>query len=151
MLEEILMKINLRSLTPVLVGLLFVTPGALWLNAQITNEIRTHIDHSFVIGNTTLPPGEYTFRMVPNSDLSVMTATNENDKTSVAFLVREAIDDHTPNHSDLVFRRYGNTEFLDKIFEVGSKDGVAVTETSRQEASFVKQGQHAIEHHEELK
>ncbi len=145
------MKNYLRMLAPVLVSLLFVSAGTPWLNAQITDAIRAHVDHSFIIGNTTLPPGEYTFRMMQDSDLAVMTATSENDKTSVEFIVRDAIDDHTPSHSELVFRKYGNTEFLSKIFESGSKTGAEVTETNRQEARLAKHMQHATEHSEEQK
>jgi hypothetical protein len=145
------MKNHLRTLAPVLVTLLFVTAGAPWLNAQIIDAIRAHVDHSFIIGNTTLPPGEYTFRMMQDSDLAVMTATSENDKTTVEFIVREAINDHTPSHSELVFRKYGSTEFLSKIFEGGSKTGAEVTETNRQEARLVKHMQHATEHTEEQK
>ncbi len=145
------MKSQLRTLGAVLACLLFVTLGAPWLNAQITDEIRAHIDHSFVIGNTTLPPGEYTFRVMQGSDLNVMTAVSENDKTSVGFIVREAIDNHTPAHSEIIFRKYGNTEFLNKIFESGSRTGLEVTETSRQEEHFVKEGQRAMEHTEEQK
>jgi hypothetical protein len=142
------MKRHLRTLAPVLISLFFVTAGAPWVNAQITNEIRAHLDHSFVIGNTTLPPGDYTFRMVQDSDLSEMTATSANDKTSVEFLVRTTVADHTPSHSELTFRKYGNTEFLNRIFETGSKDGAEVTETGRQEARLVKKRQHAMEHTE---
>ena len=145
------MKSHLRTLVPVLISLFFVTAGAPLVNAQITNEIRAHLDHSFVIGNTTLPPGDYTFRMVQDSDLSEMTATSANDKTSVTFLVRDTMADHTPSHSELTFRKYGNTEFLNRIFETGSKDGAEVTETGRQEARFVKKHQHAMEHTEAQK
>jgi hypothetical protein len=146
------MKCHLRTLAPVLVAsLLFVTAGAALLNAQIADPIRAHVDHSFIIGNTTLPPGEYTFRMMQDSDLAVMTATSENDKTSVDFIVRETTADRAPSHSELVFRKYGNTEFLSKIFEGGSKSGSEVTETSRQEARLAKQMQHATEHTEEQK
>jgi hypothetical protein len=90
------MKRHLRKLAPVLVGLFVVAAGAPWVNAQITNEIRAHLDHTFVIGNTTLPPGDYTFRMVQDSDLSVMTATSANDKTGVEFLVRETMAGQAP-------------------------------------------------------
>ena len=145
------MKIQVRSLAPALVSLLCVTAGAPWLNAQVTDPIRVHVDHSFIIGNTTLPPGEYTFRIMPDSDFSLMTATSENDKTTVDFVVREAIDDHRPTHSELVFKKYGNTEFLSKVFEGGSKTGIAVMETSRQEARLAKNSQHATEHTEEQK
>ncbi len=145
------MKRHLRTLAYGLISFLFVTVGALWLHAQIINGVKAHVDHSFIIGNTTLPPGEYTFRMMPDTELTVMHVTSENDKTNVEFLVREAIDDHTPSHSELVFRKYGNTEFLNKVFEAGSKTGIEVTETSRQEARLGKQGQHAMPHSEEQK
>jgi len=81
------MKSHVRTVASVLVSLFFVTVGTLRLKAQIVNGIRAHLDHSFVIGNTTLPPGEYTFRMVDNTDLSMMTATSENNKVSVDFIV----------------------------------------------------------------
>jgi hypothetical protein len=147
--EEIVMKSYTRMLTPILFGLFLFALNAPGLSAQITNEIRAHIDHSFVIGNTTLPPGEYTFRLMQNSELSLMTASSENDKTNVDFIVRAAIDDHTPAHTELTFRKYGNTEFLSKIFENGSKTGVEVTETSREESHLVKEGQQPTLHTEE--
>jgi hypothetical protein len=142
------MKNHLRTLAPALVSLLFVTAAAPWLNAQIMNPIRAHVEHN---GNTTLPPGEYTFRMMQDSDLAVMTVTSENDKTTVDFIVRETTADHTPGHSELVFRKYGNIEFLSKILEGGSKSGAEVMETSRQEARLAKHMQRATEHSEEQK
>jgi hypothetical protein len=145
------MTICARTFVPMLVTLVLGTIGAGLANGQITNAIEAHIDHSFIIGNTTLPPGDYTFRMLQDSDLSAMAATSKNDKVNVNFLVRESILDHTPRNSELVFRKYGNTEFLSKVFESGSKSGVELTETSRQEARFVKQGQHGVEHTEEQK
>lgn len=143
------MKDALRMSAPVLLSFIFAIAGAPFLNAQITNMIQAHIDHSFVIGNTTLPPGDYTFRILSNSDLQVMTATSENDKTSVSFIVESTTDDHTPRHSELFFRKYGDTEFLSKIFQAGSKDGAEITEPSRDEKRFAQQGTRPIEHMEE--
>jgi hypothetical protein len=143
------MKNPLSVLTPVLAGLLLFLPGAAWLAAQVTNPIRAHVDHSFVIGDKTLPAGDYTFRIEGNSDSSVMTATSGDGKIVAQFNVRQAMDDHRPHHSELVFRKYGDTEFLSKIFEAGSKSGVALTETSKAEARLVGQGQRAAEHSEE--
>lgn len=128
--------------------LCILAAAATGLNAQVVNDIRAHIDHSFVIENTTLPPGDYVFRPSRSSDLSAMTVSSANDKINEEFLVREAIDDHTPTHSELVFRKYGDTEFLSKIFENGSKIGLEVTENSRQEARFAQQHQHPSEHTE---
>ncbi len=145
------MKRYLRTLAALVACLFFVVLEAPLLNAQIANEIRAHLNHSFVIGNTTLPPGEYTFQVLQDSQNSVMTATSENDKTSVSFVVGAAIDNHTPAHSELIFRKYGNTEFLSKIFEAGSKSGLEVTEPSREEKRFTQQGMQPMEHTEEQK
>ena len=143
------MKTQLRNFAPILAGLFFATAAALSLNAQITNPIQAHINHSFVVGDKTLPPGDYTFRMEKNSGLNVMRVENQRGDNVAQFEVRETTANHRPAHSELVFRRYGNTEFLSKIFEGGSKTGSELTETSKQEASMVSQGQHAMEHTEE--
>jgi hypothetical protein len=141
------MKRHVRTLTPVLLTV-FIATGAQILNAQIMNAIQAHVDHSFTIGNKTLPPGDYTFRMSTDPDESLMTATNQDGTNVAQFLVRQSVDNHRPNHSELVFRKYGNTEFLSKIFEVGSRQGAALTETSKQEAHLISEGQQAFEHSE---
>ena len=144
------MKRHVRRLAPVLIAI-FATAGAHSVNAQIENAIQAHVNHSFVIGVKTLAPGDYTFRMTTDPDQSLMIATNQNGTNVAQFLVRQSINDHRPGHSELVFHKYGNTEFLSKIFEVGSKDGVAVMEPSKQEARLINEGQQALEHSEEQK
>lgn len=143
------MRTHLRRLIPALCSLFFAGAGAASLNAQITNPIQAHIGHSFMIGDKTLPPGDYTLRIEQNSDLGVMTIQNKSGDNVAQFNVRQSLDKHTPKHSELVFRRYGNTEFLSKIYEEGSKSGAAVTETGKEEQRLAQQGQHAMEHTEE--
>jgi hypothetical protein len=144
------MKSHVRTLAPVLFAF-FAVAGAQGLNAQIISAIQAHVDHSFVIGDKTLPPGEYTFRMTTDPDQSLMIATTQNGTNVAQFLVRQSIDDHTPRHPELVFHKYGNTEFLSQIFEAGSKEGAAVTEPGKQEAHLINGGQPALEHSEEQK
>jgi hypothetical protein len=122
--------------------------GAQWANAQITNPIQAHVNHSFMIGDKTLPPGDYTFRIEGNSDEGIMIAQNKNGDNVAQFNVRQSIDNHRPKHSELVFQKFGNTEFLSKVYEGGSKNGVALTETSKEESRLVSAGQHGIEHTE---
>jgi hypothetical protein len=141
------MKRYIRTLAPVLITF-FAVASAQALNAQIVNTIRAHVDHSFVIGDKTLPPGEYTFRVTQDPDQSLMIATNQNGTNVAQFLVRQSIDDHRPNHSELVFHKYGNTEFLSKVFEAGSRNGLAVAEPSKQETHLINEGQQALEHSE---
>lgn len=123
--------------------------GIAGANAQITNPIRAHVSHSFMIGDKTLPPGDYTFRVEGNSDEGIMTAQNQNGDNVAQFNVRQSIDNHRPKHSELVFRKFGNTEFLSKVYEGGSKNGVSLTETGKEESRLVSAGQHGVEHTEE--
>jgi hypothetical protein len=143
------MRMHPNTLIPALASLFVAALGAPWLNAQITDPIQAHVDHSFMIGDKTLPPGDYTFRMEGNTGLGVMNVQNKNGDNVAQFSVRQSIDNRRPKHSELVFRRYGNTEFLSKIYETGSKSGVALTETSKEEERMVQAGQHAFEHAEE--
>ena len=119
------MKRHIKTLAPVLITF-FAVAGAQTLNAQIIDSIQAHVDHSFVIGDKTLPPGDYTFRMMTDPDQSLMIATSQNNTNVAQFLVRQSIDDHRPSHSELVFHKYGNTEFLSKVFQAGSRNGLGL-------------------------
>lgn len=127
----------------------FILVGCTNANAQIDHPITANITHKFVIGNTTLPAGKYMFRMEGNTDLMVMEATNQSNDTSVQFMVRQSTDEHRPSHTELVFRKYGNDEFLSKMYLSGSRAGAAVAEPSRLEERLKKEGQKAAEHTEE--
>ena len=98
------MKRHVRTLVPVLITF-FAAAGAQTVNAQIIAEIHSHIDHTFVIGDKTLPPGEYTFRMTEDPDESLMIATNQNGRNVAQFAVRQSIDDHRPS-SPYLNRRF---------------------------------------------
>ena len=126
--------------------LVLATPTA---QAQISDRIEANLHHSFVVGNTTLPPGRYVFRTLQHSDLQIMTVTSADGGTAAEFLVRTSYDTHTPKHSELEFNRYGNKEFLTHIYQAGSKIGVAVVDPSREEGRLKKQGQSATPHTEE--
>lgn len=116
--------------------------------AQITHRLKADIHHDFMIGNTTLPAGTYVFHILADSENQVMNVKSVNGDLSEDFLVRQADDNTVPNHAELIFDRYGNEEFLNKVFAPGEKIGVAVVEPSREEAKLDHQGQHYIEHTE---
>lgn len=137
---------KLLGLAPAIV---LAAAGGLTLQAQITDAIHAHVNHSFVAGEQTLPPGTYTFRIEGNTDMSVMRIQNRSGDNVAQITVRQSTDSRTPRHTELIFKKYGNTEFLSKVYEGGSKDGVAVSEMSKQEARLMQNGQRGIEHAEE--
>lgn len=116
--------------------------------AQITHALEADIHHDFIIGNTVFPPGNYVFRVLDDSDLTAMNVKSVNNDLSEDFLVRQSDDKTTPNHAELIFDRYGNEQFLNKIYAPGKKLGAAVVEPSREEAKLDHIGRHYIEHAE---
>ena len=143
------MKSFLSTIAPVMMAALCETAGVPSLGAQITNQIRAHVNHSFMVGDKTIAPGEYTFRMEGNTDQGVMIVQNAKGDNVAEFSVRQSVDNRTPKHSELIFEKYGNTEFLTKIYEGGNQNGVAVAENSKEEVRLMKGGQHGNEHTEE--
>ena len=142
---------NIRNVAPLCAAVLIQIVGASWLSGQITSQINAHIPHSFIIDDKTLPPGDYTFRLEQGSNLGVMAVRNASGDNVAQFTVRESINNHRPNHSELVFNKYGDTEFLTKIYQGGSRTGVAVSESSKKELQLMNGGQHGLEHTEEQK
>jgi len=120
-------------------------------HAQIVGQVAADIHHSFIVGNATLPPGNYVFRMLSGSDNNLMSVTSADGNAGAEFLVNQSVDSHTPRHTELVFDRYGRKEFLRHIYERDDKNGVTVAEPSRIEARLQKQGQTPFEHTEEQK
>jgi hypothetical protein len=119
--------------------------GAPMLYAQITGEIEADIPFNFYVQETRLPAGTYIVRMLGNTDLTVMELRSENDKIAVNFPVEATRAAMTPSHAELVFDRYGNTDFLTKIFEPGNRDGAKVVMT-RSELEKQKNGAMPEEH-----
>ena len=143
------MRIQTKTFLPALFSAVLMTVGAESMSAQIVNPIVAHINHSFSIGDVTLPPGQYTFQMLSGSDLSAMTVRSADGNASDEFLVLTTEAPTTPKHSEVIFNRYGDHQFLTKIYEKGSRTGVQVVEPSREESRLQKQGQHPTEHAEE--
>jgi hypothetical protein len=132
------------------VGLLLLIPflAADSLNAQIVNQIDADIPHNFMILNKTLSAGKYVFRMSQSSDGAVMVVSTADGKNLDQFMVRDSIAPTRPAHTELIFNRYGDKEFLRRIYEGGNKNGVAVSETSKVEQQLQEQGQKPVEHTE---
>ncbi len=142
------MREYVKKFAPVMLGCSLIA-GAGCLDAQISDTIRAHLNHSFLIGDKTLPPGDYTLRMSHDPADGVMIIQNKSGDNVAEFTVRQSVDSRTPKHTELMFRKYGNAEFLSKVYEGGSKNGVAVTEDSKEEKKLLASGQRGTEHAEE--
>ncbi len=97
--------------------------------AQIVGSLEADIPFQFHVGSVKLPPGKYTIRVVDNSDLGLMEISSADGSTSALFQVRDAQAKSTPGKSELIFNKYGNRYFLERLFEESIPRGSAVVKS----------------------
>jgi hypothetical protein len=107
-----------------LLSLLSVMP----LAAQIVNGVDFTTSFPFYAGNAELPAGSYKITH-PDMNTSILQIQS-NDGVNSAFV--DIIPTHSAqphSHSDVTFHRYGNTEYLNRIWIEGQEYGMKVDPT----------------------
>ena len=97
--------------------------------AQIIGDLETDVPFQFHVGNTKLPAGKYTIRVVDGSDLMLMEITSADGSTSALFQVLDAEANSAPGKSELIFNKYGNRYFLERLFDESNPSGIAVVKS----------------------
>jgi hypothetical protein len=115
------------TLTMLALGLAFHPPKA---QAQIIGSLEATIPYQFYAGNAKFPAGKYVIRPMDDSDLTIMEISSVDGTTSALFQVRDAQAKSSPAKNELVFKKYGNRYFLDKLFDEANPSGSAVLESS---------------------
>jgi hypothetical protein len=127
----------MKSMTKLFLSLcLVVGLGAMSTsNAQIQSDaaVKANIPHSFVVNNTTLPPGSYTIKVADDySNLNVLEIRSANGKTNVLFDTEPVNLPRVMSRSELVFDRVGDTYFLSRVFMRGDESGNQVLKSREQ-------------------
>ena len=113
--------------------------------AQIIGELEADIPFSFHAGNAKFPAGKYMIRVVDNTDLSLLEISSADGATSALFDVRPTQAKSSPAKSELIFSKYGNRYFLEKLLEEAEPDGREVVE-SRYEKRVAEAASECQEH-----
>jgi hypothetical protein len=98
--------------------------------AQLTGTIEADIPFQFYAGNSKLPAGKYHFRMMDDSNLTLIEVSKPDGSVAVLLPVRQAEANSAPPKSELVFNKYGDKYFLEKLFDEGDANGSKVNESS---------------------
>lgn len=106
--------------------------------AQIIGNLEADVPFQFHVGNTTLPAGRYMIHELEGSDLTVMQISSADGKLSALFDVESAQAKTTPEKSELIFNKYGDSYFLSELFDEGNVDGSKLM-TSREEKRASKE------------
>lgn len=104
-------------------------------HAQIQSDatVKANIPHSFVVNNTTLPPGNYTIKVADDySNLNVLEIRSANGKTNVLFDTEPVNLPRVMSRSELVFDKVGDTYFLSRVFMRGDESGNQVLKSKQQ-------------------
>ena len=136
-------KHQLLSLFIALVFALTMHPSK--AQAQVVGKLEADIPFQFYAGNTALPPGKYIVHVLDNADLTIMEISSADGKMSALFDVRDAEANSAPARDELIFNKYGNRYFLEKVFNESNPNGSAVIE-SRYEKRIDKTTAEAQEH-----
>ena len=107
-----------------LLSLLSVMP----LSAQIVNGVDFTTSFPFYAGNAKMPAGSY---KITQSDMDESILQIQS-KDGVHSALVEFIPTHSPHphpHSDVTFHKYGDTEYLNRIWVQGQEYGMKVDPT----------------------
>ena len=108
---------NLTMLT-VLVALTAVSVAAQSERSKITN-----IPFSFIVGEKTLPAGEYTVEPNRRDSDKVWLVQSRDGRTSALFTTMPVRASETQEKTKFVFHKYGDQYFLSQIWTPGSNSG----------------------------
>lgn len=118
-------RVFLRSFAILIVALSLVTLTA---QAQSTaDQLKANIPFSFIIGNQTLPAGEYTVRYVnQNSGKNALLFRSMDGKTSRIVNMTTAQASGTETKASLVFNQYGESYFLSEVWTGADQYGLSL-------------------------
>jgi hypothetical protein len=122
--------------------------GAVAANAQVESDvtIEANIPHAFVVEKTTLPAGKYIIRSAGEfADPSIMEIRSVSGHAAVIFATEGAQPGRTPNKTELVFDKIGDTYFLSEVLVSGDDTGARLPK-SRMEERLEGKGMKAEKH-----
>jgi hypothetical protein len=102
--------------------------AAIPASAQIVDGLDFTTSFPFYACNARMPAGSYKV-MQSNMDNTILTIQSADGSHSafIDFIPTEAATDHA--HSDVTFRKYGDTDFLNRLWVGGQEYGMKVEET----------------------
>ena len=119
----------MKSLLKVAVATVALTLGsALPALAQIDDGIGFKTSFPFYAGNAKMPAGSYRITQtdIDAYDLQIQSADGQYSAI-VDFIPMHADQPHA--HSDVTFHKYGDVEYLNRIWVVGQRYGMKVEPT----------------------
>jgi hypothetical protein len=107
-----------------LLSLLSVMP----LAAQIDNGVDFKTSFPFYVGTTKMPAGSYKITQSDSSENMLLVQSMDGTQSGfIEFIPTHSAQAH--RNSDVTFHKYGDTEYLNRIWVEGQKYGMKVEPT----------------------
>ena len=115
--------------------MLLVALGTVAAQAQSANQMKADIPFRFVIGDQTLPAGEYIVRYVnQDSGKTALLFKSTDGRNTRIVTMMTAERDAPQEKASLIFNQYGDQHFLSEVWTAGDQYGLALpkSRTERQ-------------------
>jgi hypothetical protein len=102
---------------------LLLTVTAISVSAQSERSKITNIPFDFIVGEKTLPAGEYTVEPNRSDFDKVWLVQSRDGRTSALFITMPVRASETQEKAKVVFHKYGDQYFLSQIWTPGDATG----------------------------
>lgn len=117
----------------VLVVSLALMTAVVSANAQSANRVVSSIPFDFVVGDKTLPAGEYSLRGVTRSGEAILIS-GKDAKGSIILLTNVIEPNRQNSRARLVFHRYGQHYFLAEVWGGDGQNGRQFSRSRKERA-----------------
>jgi hypothetical protein len=125
----------------VTLSLLYAMP----LNAQIDYGMNFTTSFAFYAGNTKMPAGSYKITQAGSEETELLIESQDGKYSAfLDFIPTQSEQPHA--HSDVTFHKYGNTDYIDRIWVEGQQFGMKVepTKAEQKAAASVAMVEHSV-------
>jgi hypothetical protein len=117
--------------------------SAMPLMAQIDNGMNFTTSFPFYAGNVKMPAGSYTITHTDIDETQLLIESNDGKFSAfLEFLPTQAEQPHVK--SDVTFHKYGDTDYLNRIWVEGQQYGMKIEPTKAEKKAAAKA---AVEEH----
>jgi hypothetical protein len=122
-------------------GKLLFTAGLLSLcsvlpvTAQVGNGVEFTTPFPFYVGQAKMPAGSYTLTQPENFDSHIIIVRNSDGRIAASTQVMGTRSLQPERHTMVVFERYGETLYLDKVLLSGDTSGAMVLPTKAEKTA----------------
>lgn len=102
---------------------LLLAVSTISVSAQSERSKITNIPFDFIVGQKTLPAGEYTIEPNRRDCLNVWLLQSRDGHLNVLFTTGSVRASETQEKSKFVFHKYGDQYFLSQIWTIGGNNG----------------------------